>query len=104
MTPATANYGADLVLENGQERIVAQIKRWNQKVGIEAVQQVVAAISHYNADRRIVVTNSLFTSNAEKLARSNNIELWDQLFQAADISAQKTRVDLTVPLARLGGG
>ena len=78
MTSATADYGADLVLENGQERIVAQIKRWNQKVGIDAVQQVVAAISHYNADRGMVVTNSFFTPNAKKLARSNNIELWDR--------------------------
>ncbi len=78
MTPPTADYGADLVLENDQERIVTQIKRWNQKVGIEAVQQVVAAISHYSADRGMVVTNSFFTSNAKQLAKSNNIEMWDR--------------------------
>lgn len=78
MTPATADYGADLILQNEQEKIVAQIKRWKQKVGIEAVQQAAASISHYNADRGMVITNSFFTPNAEKLAKSNNIELWDR--------------------------
>lgn len=78
MTPATADYGADLVLENDRERIVAQIKRWKQKVGIEAVQQAVASINHYNANRGMVITNSYFTFNAEKLAKSNNIELWNR--------------------------
>ncbi|MDO9535550.1 MAG: restriction endonuclease [Bacillota bacterium] len=78
MTPATADYGADLVLEKDEERLVAQIKRWKQKVGIEAVQQTVASINHYNANKGMVITNSYFTSNAEKLARSNNIELWNR--------------------------
>lgn len=78
MTPPTADYGADLVLQNEQEKVVAQIKRWKQKVGIEAVQQAAASINHYNADRGIVITNSFFTPNAEKLAKSNNIELWDR--------------------------
>ena len=78
MTARTADYGADLVLEKEDERIVVQAKRWKQNVGIAAVQQVVGAIKHYKASKGMVVSNSYFTSNAEKLARSNNIELWDR--------------------------
>jgi restriction system protein len=78
MTPSTADYGADLVLENDRERIVAQIKRWKKTVGIESVQQAVASIKHYNANRGMVITNSFFTPNAKELAKSNNIELWDR--------------------------
>ena len=78
MTPATADYGADLILEKEKERIVVQAKRWKQNVGIAAVQQVVGAINYYQANKGMVISNSYFTQNAERLARSNNIELWDR--------------------------
>ena len=78
MTARTGDYGADLILEKEDERVVVQAKRWKQNVGVVAIQQVVAAIKHYQADKGMVVSNSYFTSNAEKLARSNNIELWDR--------------------------
>lgn len=78
MTPATADYGADLILEKENEKIVVQAKRWKQNVGIAAVQQVVGAINHYQANKGMVISNSFYTQNAEKLAESNNIELWDR--------------------------
>jgi restriction system protein len=78
MTAKTADYGADLILEKDDEKIVVQAKRWKQNVGVPAIQQVVAAIKHYQADKGMVISNSYFTPNAERLARSNNIELWDR--------------------------
>lgn len=78
MTARTADYGADLILEKEDERIVVQAKRWKQNVGIAAIQQVVGAIKHYQADKGMVISNSYFTMNAENLASSNNIELWDR--------------------------
>lgn len=78
LTPLTNDYGADLILSREEEKIVVQAKRWNQKVGIEAIQQVIGAIGYYNAQKGIVVTNSYFTPNAYKLAKVNNIELWDR--------------------------
>lgn len=78
MTPRTDDYGADLVLEKDGRRIVVQAKRWKNVVGIEAVQQVVSAVKHYDAHKGMVITNSNFTENAYKLANSNGIELWDR--------------------------
>ena len=39
---------------------------------------MVAAIKYYNADSAIVITNSYFTKSAIKLAKVNNVELWDR--------------------------
>lgn len=78
LTPSTADYGADLVLEKDGRKIVVQAKRWKQTVGIEAIQQVAGAIKHYHADKGMVITNSFFTENAYSLANSNGIELWDR--------------------------
>lgn len=78
LTPATADYGADLVLEKDGRKLVIQAKRWKRTVGIEAVQQVIGAIKHYSAQKGMVITNSSFTENAYELANSNGIELWDR--------------------------
>lgn len=77
-TPKTGDYGADLVLEKGNQRIVVQAKRWKNIVGIEAVQQIIGAIKYYGAVKGMVVTNSVFTENAHKLARVNGVELIDR--------------------------
>ncbi|PJI06569.1 MULTISPECIES: restriction endonuclease [Clostridium] len=79
LTPTTGDYGADLVLNKSGYRIVVQAKRWISKVGIEAVQQVIASKSYYKADKCLVVTNNYFTPNAINLADTNkNVELWDR--------------------------
>ncbi len=59
-------------------KYVVQAKRWNQKIGVKAIQEIVAAIKHYKADKGMVITNNYFTKNAENLARTNEVELWDR--------------------------
>lgn len=78
LTPTTNDYGADLIVENNGQKTVVQAKRWKQTVGIEAVQQVIGAIKHYNATMGIVITNSNFTQQARNLAKTNSIEMWDR--------------------------
>lgn len=78
LTPATNDYGADLILKKKNSKIVVQAKRWSSKVGIEAVQQIVGAKQYYNANECIVATNNLFTPNATNLALSSGVELWDR--------------------------
>ncbi|HYE11156.1 MAG TPA: restriction endonuclease, partial [Patescibacteria group bacterium] len=78
LTPSTADYGADLVLQKDGRRVVVQAKRWKNSVGVDAIQQVIGAIKHYDANKGMVVTNSTFTENAYELANSNGIELWDR--------------------------
>lgn len=78
LTPKSNDYGADLILKKDGMTIVVQAKRWNEKVGIKAIQEIAGAINYYKADKAWVVTNSYFTSSAENLAFSNSVDLWDR--------------------------
>ena len=78
LTPARGDYGADLILSKDGEKIAVQAKRHTQKVSNKAVQEVVAAIHHYKCNRGMVITNSVYTSNAIHLAKDCGIELWDR--------------------------
>ena len=78
-TPRSGDYGCDLLLINGAGRkSVVQAKRYSSNVGLEAVQQAVAAMAHYDASNAVVVTNSYFTKAARSLATSNHVELIDR--------------------------
>ena len=78
-TPSSYDQGADLILNGYGETIAIQAKCYfNQNVGNSAVQEIVAAIKYYKADRGVVVTNSYFSQSAINLACSNNITLIDR--------------------------
>jgi len=78
LTPVTADYGADLVLKKDGIKTVVQAKRHKQKVGLEAVQQILGAMGHYKANKAIVITNNYCSENAYVLAASNNVEIWNR--------------------------
>ncbi len=77
-TPVTGDYGADLVLHGNNKKIIVQAKRYKNKVGIKAVQEIAAAKSHYKADECWVITNNYYTKSAKGLATSNNVKLVDR--------------------------
>lgn len=83
-TRARGDYGADLVLEQNGQRTVVQAKRWTKNVGVKAVQEAVAAKPMYRCDRAMVVTNRYFTEQAKRLAKANEVTLWnrDELVRA----------------------
>lgn len=58
--------------------IVVQCKSYKGKVGVQAVQEVVAARMYYRTFRAAVATNSTFTKNARELARRCGVELWER--------------------------
>jgi restriction system protein len=73
-TPSSNDFGADLILE-GETRIVVQAKRYKNKVGIKAVQEINSARDYYSAQEAWVITNNFFTSPAIKLSSSTNVKL-----------------------------
>lgn len=77
-TKFSGDQGADLIIRKFGETTVVQAKNYSNKVTNKAVQEVVASINHYNANRGMVVTNNEFTQSAIDLARSNNVELVDR--------------------------
>ena len=78
VTRASHDYGADLILYYDRDKIVVQAKRYNSKIGIKAVQEVIGAMSYYKADKGIVVTNNYFTQQAKELSHSAGIKLIDR--------------------------
>lgn len=77
-TKLSGDQGADLVVIRFNEKTVIQAKRFSGKVGNFAVQEIMAAISLYQAQKGMVVTNNYFTPAAVELANANNIELVDR--------------------------
>lgn len=78
ITPATGDFGADLVLRSRTECIVVQAKRWNSKIGVSAVQEISTARHFYGANSALLITNSSLTKSAEELARRANVTVWDR--------------------------
>ena len=78
LTQGSNDQGADLIIERFEERTAIQAKRYKGNVGNSAIQEIVAAKSHYNCDYAIAITNSNFTRSARELAVSNNVQLWDR--------------------------
>lgn len=78
LTPKSNDFGADLILIKEGQKIVVQAKRYQSKIGVKAVQEIIGAKGYYKANRMMVVSNSFYTSGAKKLAAATNVELWDR--------------------------
>jgi restriction system protein len=89
-----------LVISRGGERTVAQIKRWKRRVGVRAIQEVVAAKAKYGCQHALVATNSTYTQAAADLARVNRVELWDRARLARELLALTTG-EIAAKLARV---
>ncbi len=76
-TATSGDFGADILLRKNGRLTVVQCKRYKDKVGVSAVQEVVGALGYYKADSAMVITNSRYTPAARELAKANNVELWD---------------------------
>ncbi|MGJ7922203.1 restriction endonuclease [Neobacillus sp. LXY-4] len=74
-TKVTGDYGADLVMTKDGKKIVVQVKRYSNRVGIKAIQEVVSSIAFYKATEGWAITNNEFTDAAIELANSNGIRL-----------------------------
>lgn len=77
-TPASGDYGADLLLRKGSRTIAVQAKRYGSTVGVKAVQEVNAAKGYYRTNEAWVITNNTFTKNACSCADRLNVLLIDR--------------------------
>lgn len=78
-TPKSKDFGADLILTNrAGKRVSVQAKRYERNVGVDAIQQVVASKGKYNTQDAWVITNQYFSKEAQELAKSNNVKLFNR--------------------------
>jgi hypothetical protein len=74
-TPASGDFGADLIATKDDLGFAIQCKDTSKPVGVKAVQEAVAARSHYRVDFAVVCSTSRFTDAAVELATSNKVIL-----------------------------
>lgn len=89
-TPTSGDYGADLILSAEGFNIAVQAKRYSEKVGIKAVQEISSAKNYYGVDECWVITNNYFTAPAINLADANGVKLIDR-DQLVDWMLEKKR-------------
>ena len=78
MTKPSHDYGADLVLEKNKKISLVQAKCYSKNIGIKAIQEIISARKHYDADELFVATNRYFSKDAMVLATEHNVRLIDR--------------------------
>lgn len=75
VTRGSGDQGADVIAEDGHERLAIQCKQWTETVGNDAVQEAIAGKAFYSCDRAIVVCTTSFTLAAMALAERAKVTL-----------------------------
>lgn len=78
VTRKSNDKGIDIVCRKGNDKYVAQCKRYSNNIGSPEMQMFIGAIHNARADRGIYITTSEFTHEARIMAGSNNIDLIDK--------------------------
>lgn len=93
-TGKVGDYGVDLVIERGGIRTAIQAKCYKSgKVHPDAIQQVYAGKNKHYCTEAIVVSNRNFTTEAWRLARSDNVKLWSRNYLAKVLLTEKMNVN-----------
>lgn len=70
--------GVDVYVCSDTEKIIIQCKRYKKPIGRAFVDELAGTFMRkVDADRAILATTSYFSDGAVKVAKQNNIELWD---------------------------
>lgn len=78
-TPKSKDYGADIIAQKRNLKIVIQTKLYyNHTVGNRAIQEIHTAKHYYNAHIASVVTNWSFSKPAKDMADKLNVKLIDR--------------------------
>lgn len=77
LTPASGDYGADLLLCKDGQRIAVQAKCYKGSVGISAVQEALSGMAYYGCQSAWVVTTGNYTGQAIRLAKQSQVKLID---------------------------
>lgn len=78
VTKASGDNGGDIKAEKEGVSYIIQCKKYSDKVGNKAVQEVYAAKGIYNTEKAIVMTNNYFTEQAKFEADKLGIQLWNR--------------------------
>ena len=65
-------------VEKNKKLSLVQAKCYSKNIGIKAIQEIISARKHYDADELFVETNRYFSKDAMILASEHNVRLIDR--------------------------
>lgn len=78
ITQKSNDFGADIICESNGVKLCVQCKCYSYgNVGVDAIQEVVAALAHYGCHKGVIMTTGTLTPSAIQLAYENNVEIID---------------------------
>ena len=109
MTPASHDYGIDIIADKDGISYAVQCKCYSDPVGIKAIQEAFAGKAYYNAMVGAVMTNQYFTKPAKEFAEKLNIVMWDGdyvlgLIHEVALPEKKSVIDLFRNIIKKPGG
>lgn len=78
LTPATGDFGIDILCEKDNIKYAIQCKNYNNVLGSKPIQEAFSGKEYYKCHIGVVITNNYFTNHAQELAKNNGILLWDR--------------------------
>lgn len=78
LTKASGDYGIDILAQKEGVTYAIQCKRYNEPVGVKAIQEAYAGRDYYDRMVGAVMTNQYFTAPAVEASRKLKILLWDR--------------------------
>lgn len=78
VTKGSGDNGVDILAEKDGVTYAIQCKRYDEPVGVKAVQEAYAGRDYYDRMVGVVMSNQYFTKNAADMARKLKILLWDR--------------------------
>lgn len=103
VTQGSGDYGIDILARRKSTKYAIQCKRYKSAVGVKAVQEAGLGTDYYHCDAAAVITNCRFTKNAENLASTTGVKLWDRDFLEKLIEGYEDEYDELDPKAALAG-
>ena len=78
VTKGSGDNGVDILAEKDGVTYAIQCKRYEEPVGVKAVQEAYAGRDYYDRMVGVVMSNQYFTKNAVQMAQKLKIMLWDR--------------------------
>lgn len=78
VTKGSGDNGVDILAEKDGVTYAIQCKRYEEPVGVKAVQEAYAGRDYYDRMVGVVMANQYFTKNAVEMAKKLKIMLWDR--------------------------
>ena len=68
----------DMIMHNKKDKIIINIYQHSDEVDVDAIQNLVISMWHYDAAKGYLITNKNLDKKVKNMVCSCNVELWDK--------------------------